>query len=177
MEKLKELINNRADRIEESESILRELGIINIKGKREYLQTLLLIIFVASGFVITLNHQINKWGAFWSVTTFLVCALIICIYLTLLLSNEGKSLDKLKKYNNEQLEDLLSALKKGEITNYETFEKFRERKHQEELGFRKENIKDFSDKWFWAINILFCIGTLISLFSYIYNVFCAQVAI
>jgi|GEM_PF-5506165 len=166
-EQSSELIIKREKIIEKSQSSVRKLMLRNIEGQRKYLHTFLLIIFVAAGFVITIQDHLQGWAVFISVPVYLVCALVLCIYMWLLLRHERDSLEKFYEFGNKQRQDLIDAIKNGIITNTESREKFEDEKRKEEADFRKGNHKDFSNKWFDSINIAFILATFVLLLGYI----------
>lgn len=167
-----EEIAHRFLRFEEARSSIKSLMLTNIDGRRTYLQTLLLIIFVAAGFAINIKNDIGTASLVIGVSAYLICATFICIYLAYLLTKDGNFLDRHLNFINKEQDDLEKAIKEGKIKSEEDLEKFRANKEESELKFRKNNSKDVPDLYFWGINVLFVFATLELLIAYISQLFC-----
>lgn len=151
------ILEERQKSLDEGENRTMELSGKNIDHKRGFLGTLMTIaaaILVGLFILLTTEYVNESLSYFWAAVsgigfaTFLVGS---TIYLGLILSQESVSIDKHLKFVRDSRRDFIGKV--GiEITDIDSYERYREKKYMEEKELHPANeVKGSAEFWFRLI--------------------------
>jgi len=150
----------------------------NIDHKRAFLNAIMTIsaAVIAGLFILLTSNDISACLNLLSlvVGAFLMVFIIIAsIYLVYLLSGESKLLDEKLKFIQKSKKDFIDKVG-VEITDIDSYERFRKQQHIEEQGLIKET-KFSSEFWFIFVNGLFILSCVLLLIMFLFvgsNILC-----
>ncbi len=164
------IIEDREKILEEGERRIIEIGITNLDHKRAFLGTLMTIAaaIVAGLFIFTntgTSHPCLNFLAMLSGTGLALFIVFSAVYLIMILSQESRQIDERLQFIRDSRKDFIEKVGK-EITNIDSYERFREESYGKEKGLTKP-LKSSNEIWFILVTCLFVLSTTVLIVMFI----------
>lgn len=164
-EEFVKMIENRIKILDEGESRIVKLSLMNIEHKRNFLGNIMSISIAAiAGLFILLSQssyfEISEKLVLINVILLGLFIILSAVYLTSILSQESVLLDENIQFTKRTRAEFIESVKNGTVHDIESYEEYRKLKYSEEINSRK-SVKGSNEIWFILLNffiyIFFCV--------------------